>query len=91
MKKDNPMTTRPKSSHSELPPVDQLTYEQAFSELEELVAALEGNDRSLDQAMALFERGQALAQHCAALLDQAELKVQQILGEELVDYDAPDF
>lgn len=84
------MPTSPKSTQAELPPVDKLTYEQAFSELEELVDALEGEERSLDQAMALFERGQALAQHCAVLLDKAELKVQQILGEELVDYSSPD-
>lgn len=68
------------------PPVDELTYEQAFSELEEIVAALESDERALDAAVALFERGQALANHCAGLLDQAEIKVQQLSGDELVDF-----
>ncbi|OGO73259.1 MAG: exodeoxyribonuclease VII small subunit [Chloroflexi bacterium RBG_19FT_COMBO_56_12] len=67
-------------------PLDQLSYEQAFSELEAIVAAMEADERPLEEALALFERGQALARHCAELLDQAELKVQQLSGKDLVDY-----
>ncbi len=59
-------------------PVDQLSYEAAFGELEDIVATLEGNQRPLDEAMALFERGQALATRCATLLDQAELKIRTL-------------
>jgi exodeoxyribonuclease VII small subunit len=66
-------------------PIEQLTYEAAFSELENIVEALESNQRPLDEAMSLFERGQALASRCAALLDQAELKVRQLSGEDLLD------
>lgn len=68
--------------------VDELSYEQALAELENIVAALEADDRSLENTLALFERGQELAHHCAGLLDQAELKVQQISGTELVDFEA---
>lgn len=67
-------------------PVEQLTYEQAFQELEQIVAALEANDHSLDDALRLFERGQELANHCSELLEHADLKVRQILGEDLVDF-----
>ncbi|OGO42601.1 MAG: exodeoxyribonuclease VII small subunit [Chloroflexi bacterium RBG_16_58_14] len=67
-------------------PLDQLSYEQAFGELEAIVAAMEADERPLEEALALFERGQALARHCAELLDQAELKVQQLSGEGLADY-----
>jgi exodeoxyribonuclease VII small subunit len=71
--------------------IEQKTYEQAFAELESIVSILESNQRSLDQAMALFERGQALAQHCTNLLDRAELKVRQLSGEDLLPgEDAPD-
>jgi len=66
--------------------VEGLTYEQALAELESIVAALESGDHSLDAAMALYERGQALARHCAQLLDQAELKIQSLSGEDLVDF-----
>jgi exodeoxyribonuclease VII small subunit len=65
--------------------VEELTYEQAMAELENIVAALESGDHALDAALALYERGQALARHCTRLLDQAELKVQSLSGENLVD------
>jgi len=68
-------------------PVDELTYEQAFMEIETIVAALESDEHSLEDALSLFERGQALANHCADLLDKAELQVQQLSGDELVDFD----
>jgi exodeoxyribonuclease VII small subunit len=61
--------------------VASLTYEQAFEELENTVKQLEAEIQNLDQALLLFERGQALAKHCADLLEKAELKVQQ-LGED---------
>lgn len=65
-------------------PVEQLSYEAAFSELESIIATLEANQRPLDEAMALFERGQALTARCAALLDQAELKIRQLTGGDLL-------
>jgi exodeoxyribonuclease VII small subunit len=58
--------------------VASLTYEQAFEELEKTVKQLEAEIQNLDQALLLFERGQALAKHCADLLEKAELKVQQL-------------
>jgi exodeoxyribonuclease VII small subunit len=58
--------------------IQWMTYEQAYKELEEIVNGLETNQKSLDEALALFERGQALAKHCSGLLDRAELKVQQL-------------
>jgi exodeoxyribonuclease VII small subunit len=62
----------------------ELPYEQALQELETIVAALEDDGRPLEESLALFERAQLLSRHCASLLDQAELKVQQIAGEDLV-------
>ena len=70
-----------------LTPVEELNYEQAYAELENIVAALEGEERTLDAAIAQYERGQALAKHCADLLDKAELKVQQLSGDEVSDFD----
>jgi len=73
-----------------LPPVDSLTYEEALTELEALVAALEGEQQTLSEALSLYERGQALAQHCIALLDQAEFKIQQLTPSGLSDFNLPD-
>lgn len=58
--------------------IDALTYEEAYKELEQIVEKLEGQLSNLDAALELFERGQALAAHCNALLEKAELKVQSI-------------
>ncbi len=67
--------------------VEVLPFEIAFQELEEIVALLEA-DHTLDDALRLYERGQALARWCVQLLDQAELKVQQISGDSLEVYDS---
>jgi len=64
-------------------PIEELAYEEAYSELEGIVTALEAGDQALDEALALFERGQLLSKHCAALLARAELKVQELSGETL--------
>ncbi len=63
---------------TKLQAVDNLTFEQAFAELEESVRALERGDLPLEEALALYERGQELSAYCAKLLDEAELKVQQV-------------
>ena len=76
------MTAR--KTQTELP-VDKLSYEQAFTELETIVVALETGEHSLDASLALFERGQVLAKHCSDLLDKAELTVRQLSGDELAD------
>ena len=59
-------------------PIDELTFEQAFAELEEAVRALEKGDLPLEESLALFERGQQLAAYCGKMLDNAELKIEQI-------------
>ena len=77
----------PTKSTEEPIPVKDMTYEQAFNELESIVNDLETDERPLEDALALFERGQALARHCAQMLEDAELKVQELTGEDLVDFD----
>ena len=75
-----PKSSTPKS-------VESLSYEQAYAELESIVATLENEQRSLDESMALYERGQALVKRCAKILDKAELKVKQLSVETLTDFD----
>ena len=77
------------TSLTDLPPIDSLTYEQALAELEALVAALEAEQQTLSEALSLFERGQLLAKHCIALLDQAELKIQQLTAAGPTDFTPP--
>lgn len=68
-------------------PIETLTYEQAFSALQAVVEALENESQSLEQSLALYERGQALLRRCATLLEQAELRVRQLNGEAVPDED----
>lgn len=56
-------------------------FEDAVSELEGLVEALETGDVSLEQALAKFERGVTLARQCQQTLKHAELRVDQLLGD----------
>ncbi len=70
-------------SKSALKPVEELTYEEAFTELEGIVSALEGEQKALEESLALFERGQALMRRCAGLLEEADLKVQQLTANGL--------
>ena len=60
--------------------IANLTFEQAFQQLEEVVRQLESGELPLEQSLALFERGMALANFCENKLDEAEQKVQQLVG-----------
>ncbi len=60
--------------------VETLSYEDAFTQLEEIVTTLENETLSLEESLLLYERGQSLSKHCAGLLERAELKLQEIQG-----------
>ena len=74
-----PKTSSKKTEKS----VEELTYEEALAELEGIVETLEGEQSQLEEAIKLFERGQALAARCASLLEAAQLKVKQVAGDEV--------
>jgi len=67
--------------------IEHLTFEQAYAELEETVRKLEAGGLTLEESLALFERGQALADRCNAQLEQAELKVNQLTPEGVVPFE----
>ncbi|MBM3122116.1 MAG: exodeoxyribonuclease VII small subunit [Chloroflexi bacterium] len=62
-------------------PPAEMPYEQAFQELEAAVRQLESGERPLEEALALFERGQLLAARCSELLEAAELKLKTLVGD----------
>ncbi len=70
--------------------IANLPFEQALHELEDIVRALEQDERPLEEALALFRRGQALLAHCRRLLEQAELQVQQVLDDDTLAPWSPD-
>ena len=67
--------------------IENLTFEQAFSELEETVQKLEAGGLTLEESLVLFERGQALAARCNVQLDEAELKVHQLSPEGTLPFE----
>lgn len=87
---------------SALPDPATLPFERALEELERIVSSLERGDVPLDDTLARFERGMALARRCEARLDEAEHKVAVLVrrgaavveqdlhsGEELARHAAP--
>lgn len=67
--------------------IEELSYEEALAELEEIVSSLESEQNRLEDAIKLFERGQALAARCGVLLEAAELKVKQVAGEDVLPFE----
>jgi len=68
--------------------IKAMDFESAFNALQANVTALEGEDLSLEESLALYERGQALAKRCAALLEAAELKLRQLSPQSPQDLDS---
>jgi exodeoxyribonuclease VII small subunit len=63
-------------------PIAEMSFEEAMTALEQVVGALERGDVALDQSIALYDRGAALKAHCAAMLKDAEEKVELIRASE---------
>jgi exodeoxyribonuclease VII small subunit len=67
---------------SKQPTAEQLSYEQAREELVEVVRRLEGGGTSLEEALALWERGEKLARTCQSWLDGARKRLDAALADE---------
>jgi exodeoxyribonuclease VII small subunit len=66
------------------------SFEELQRELDDLVARLERGDVPLDEALALWQRGEALYRACAERLDRAELEIEELrLGAAGGDDSAP--
>jgi exodeoxyribonuclease VII small subunit len=53
----------------------KLSYEQARDQLTQIVASLEGGQSTLEESLALWERGEVLAKICQEWLDGAKAKL----------------
>ncbi len=63
------------------------TYEEAFSELEELVKKLENEETTIDEAIEYFKKAIELQKYCEKILNEAQGKVAKILDETGVEVD----
>lgn len=62
--------------------IARMSFEQAMAALQAVVDEMEKPDTELEKAIALYERGKALREHCGAKLEAAQLKVRQITSDE---------
>lgn len=62
--------------------MDELSFEEAFAKLEAAVAALQDGQMPLERALHYYEEGMKLAQRCNTLLQQAELRVEQLRAND---------
>jgi exodeoxyribonuclease VII small subunit len=77
----------PPAAKPDAPPVPEqpdpqaLTFEQILQRLEGVVTSLEQGDAPLEQALSTFERGIALARLGSQRLDDAERRIEALLGD----------
>jgi exodeoxyribonuclease VII small subunit len=62
--------------------INDLSFEQAMSELEQIVRRLENGDISLNDSIKTYMRGTQLKNHCQKTLDEAKLQVEKIIKGE---------
>lgn len=58
--------------------INELSFEAAFAELEDIVVQLESGEITLEDSVKLYERGRKLSVYCQNILDKAELRVNQL-------------
>ena len=75
------------SSNQTESPIELLSYEEALEQLEEIINTLELGAQTLENSIVLYERGQILARRCSYLLNQAELKVRILSGDDLENFE----
>ena len=69
-------------------PIEALSFEQAYEELEQAVQKLEAGSLPLAEAITLYQRGMALAERCGQHLDEAELCIKMLTPSgDLVDFE----
>jgi len=61
---------------------NDIDFEKALEELEELVVKMEKGNLSLEESLKYFERGVALTRTCQKALSEAEQKVQILLEKD---------
>lgn len=68
---------------------DDTSFEAGFAELEQVVARLQEGGLTLEESLALFERGMVLTRQCSEQLERAELRLRQLLGDGSTEEIAP--
>ncbi len=69
-----------------------MKFEEALNELETIVKSLESGEKTLDESIALFEKGITLSKTLNKMIDDAEQKVRILIGDngEEADFNSED-
>lgn len=71
--------------------LSELSFEQALTRLQDIVAQLEGGALTLEATITMFREGSELASHCQQMITDAELKITKLAGSaenaEAADWD----
>lgn len=78
MTENTPETTETSFAAARLDDVEQLSYEQAREELIAVVTKLETGGAPLEESLALWQRGEALADRCERWLDGAKTRLAEV-------------
>lgn len=74
-------------SHTPAPTANELKFETALAELEQIIQSMEGGRLPLEESIAAYRRGSELLKHCQQQLGDAERKIQILENGALRDFD----
>ncbi|MBO6584740.1 MAG: exodeoxyribonuclease VII small subunit [Gracilimonas sp.] len=57
---------------------ERLSFEEALKKLESIVEQLEDEEITLEDSVKLYEEGVQLSKFCTEILEQAELRIEQV-------------
>lgn len=60
----------------------EVSFEEAMSELDNIVQKLENNQLSLDESISMYQKGIELSNYCSKKLDQAERKITMLVQDK---------
>ncbi len=64
---------------------ENLTFEEAFAKLSQLVELLEKGDKPLEESVSLYDEAMQLSGYCSALLNSAKLKIETLTRKQASD------
>lgn len=68
-------------------PIDDMKFETALAELENIVSSMEGGKLELEASIAAYRRGMELMQHCQSQLTDAEAQIRILENGQFKDVD----
>ena len=61
--------------------IDEMSFEEALSELQNIVQNIESGKENLEDTIKQYERGNALKEHCDKKLKEAKLRIDKIVQQ----------